>query len=104
MKPDDKGVQQPYHGTGIIVGVIIAANRRIQVLVKDDNVDLNAAISLDDICINPTGAEADAYFAHNTKLRGVVEEHNVAQQQRETEKIQEVDSLNAEMFGPSLTV
>lgn len=93
-----------FYGKGIVVGVIIGVARRIQIMVKDDTEDKSKAISLDLVCINPTKADAERYFEHHLKVKAIVAEHNLAQQQREQDKIEEVDDLNAEMFGGMLEV
>lgn len=98
------GETELYYGKGIIVGVIIGASRRIQVMVKDEAENKSAALSLDLVCIDPTKADAERYFEHHLKVKAMVAEHNVAQSQREQEKIKEVDELNAEMFGAMLAV
>lgn len=103
-KPTEAGETELYMGDGIIVGIIIGASRRVQVMVKDTAEEKNQAISLEPICINPTEAEASAYFEHHKKIKSLVDEHNVAQRTREAEKIKEVDEINVAMFGPMLEV
>lgn len=103
-KADEKGASELHRGKGVIVGVIVGASRRIQVMVKDDSSDKNSAFTLDPVCINPSNADADAYFSHHQKIKAIVEEHNAAQRTREAEKIKEVDDINAKMFGPPLEI
>lgn len=103
-KPKEDGTTELFRGKGIVVGVIIGAARRIQIMVKDIDTDKNAAISLDTMCINPTKHEAKKYFDHHLKVKALVEQHNLAQKKREDDKIKEVDVINAKMFGPMLEV
>lgn len=103
-KPGDDGKAKLFKSEGIIVGIIIAATKRVQIMVRDSKDKADAAISLDLMCINPTKDEADAYFAHHKKLKGIVEEHNEAQKNREQEKIKEVDTINYAFFGQPLDV
>lgn len=103
-KPNEKGEAELYRGNGVVVGVIIGAARRIQIMVKDAADEKNQAVSLDLLCIDPSESAAQKYFAHHKKVKALVDEHNVAQRAREAEKIKEVDDLNAEMFGAMLEV
>lgn len=103
-KPGEDGKTKLFKSDGIIVGIIIAATKRIQIMVRDSKEKDGAAISLDLMCINPTNNEADAYFAHHKKLKSIVEEHNEAQKTREQEKIKEVDIFNHAFFGQPLDV
>lgn len=103
-KANDEGKPTLFKGEGLVVGVIIGATRRIQIMVKDLTEEKNTAISLDLMCINPTEAEAQEYFSHHKKLKAIVEDHNKAQQEREKEKIKEVDDFNYAFFGQPLDI
>ena len=98
-KLGEDGQPSLLRSTGIIVGIIIGATRRIQIMVKDDSEDTSKAWTLDLMCINPTLKDAERYFEHHKKLKAVVEEHNQSQKDRETAKIKEVDDLNYAFFG-----
>ena len=100
----EDGAPALLRGTGIIVGIIIGAARRVQIMVKDDSEDKNKAWTLDLLCINPTDADCETYFEHHKKIRAMVDEHNQAQKDREAEKIKEVDEINCAMFGQPLEV
>jgi hypothetical protein len=101
---EQKGVAVLHKGSGVIVGIIIGASRRVQIMVKDESESKDKAWTLDLLCINPTKQDADRYFEHHTKLQKLVSEHNQAQKDREQEKIKEVDTLNAAFFGDPLDV
>lgn len=103
-KVDDKNESTLFRGEGVIVGVIVGATRRIQIMVKDESEAQDKAWTLDLICIDPTDEDAAHYFEHHKKVRGLVDEHNKAQRQREQDKIKEVDDINAEMFGQPLEI
>lgn len=100
--PKETGQSELFRGNGIVTGVIIGASKRVQLLIQDNSESKDKAWTLDPICINPTDEDAQAYFEHHTKIKAMVEEHNVAQKEREAEKIKEVDTINAQMFGPPL--
>ena len=102
--PGEDGKPVLYQGKGVIVGVIVGATRRIQIMVKDESVSNNQAWTLDLRCINPTAAEAEEYFEHNKKIRQLVDEHNQAQKDREHAKIKEVDEFNYAFFGQPLEI
>lgn len=101
---NDKGEPELFRGAGVIVGVIVGATRRVQIMVKDAETDANKAWTLDLLCINPTDEGAAAYFEHHKKVRKLVDDHNQAQRDREAEKIKEVDEINYGMFGPPLEI
>lgn len=103
-KLGDDGKTKLFIGEGIIVGVIIGTSRRIQIMIRDDKEKTDAAFSLDLLCINPTDADAKAYFEHHKSLKKIVNDHNEAQQAREKVKIKEVDDINADFFGRPLDV
>ena len=100
----EKGEPVLFRGKGVIVGIIIGVTKRIQIMVKDADTEQNKAYTLDLLCIDPTEEDAQAYFEHNQKIRAIVDEHNVAQKEREQEKIKEVDDLNYKFFGEPLEI
>ena len=105
-KAAENGQPELMHGTGIIVGVIVGASRRVQIMVKDHEVDKNQAWTLDLMCVNPTDADATAYFDHHKKLRTLVEQHNAITRQRQQAgiKSRDYDGLNYAMFGQPLEI
>lgn len=103
-KPKEDGTTELFTGKGIIVGVIVGASRRVQIMVKDDGENKNAAFTLDPLCINPSNNDAEAYFSHHKKIQAIVTEHNAAQKEREQVKIKEVDAINSELFGTPLEI
>lgn len=104
-KADETGKTELFRGAGIIVGIIIGATRRVQILVKDvTEGHADKAWTLDLMCINPTESDAQRYFEHHRQVKAVVDEHNQAQRQREQDKIKEVDELNYSMFGQPLEI
>lgn len=102
--PKEDGSSELYQGKGIIVGVVIGVSRRIQIMVKDADEQKNQAFTLDIMCINPSEDDAKRYFEHQQAIKKLVDVHNITQKAREQEKINEVDAMNAEMFGPPLEV
>lgn len=103
-KQQENATTELHRGKGVVVGIIIGLARRIQIMVKDEAEDSSKAFTLDQLCVEPTDEDANAYFAHHVKLKTIVEDHNKAQREREQEKIKEVDDLNAQMFGEPLEV
>ena len=103
-KPGEDGNLVLMRGVGVIVGVIVGATRRVQIMVKDDSEDTSKAWTLDLMCINPTEEDAQRYFEHHKGLKVIVDEHNQAQKDREQAKIKEVDELNYAMFGQPLEI
>jgi hypothetical protein len=103
-KPDEKGQPELHRGQGVIVGIIIGVTRRVQIMVKDEDVAADKAWTLDLMCVNPSEADAQRYFEHHKNLRRMVDEHNAAQKQREADKIKEVDEINYAMFGQPLEI
>lgn len=103
-KPTEAGLPELHRGEGFIVGVIIGACRRVQIMVKDDSESKDKAWTLDLMCINPTENEAQKYFEHHKKIRALVDNHNMEQRVREQDKIKEVDELNYAMFGQPLEI
>lgn len=101
-RPKEDGTTELFKGEGIITGIIIGASRRVQVLIQDNTENKDKAWTLDPLCIDATGDDEEKYFTHHLKIKSIVDEHNVAQKEREAEKIKEVDAINAEMFGNAL--
>lgn len=102
--PGEDGKPVLTRGNGIVVGVIIGASRRIQIMVKDESANKDAAWTLDLRCVNPTDDEAAQYWDHHQNIHTIVAEHNQAQRDREQEKIKEIDEINYVFFGQPLDV